>query len=200
MVGKTLVRLVLVVPLLAAGLVLCATQRASAAEICGDNGTPEVIGGTVKTDVLVPAGTTCQIRNGVVRGGVTVGPGATFTTFESEIRGSINGTGIFDLEIVDSVVRGSLTVAGGNNVLIAAFGAHPEIRGDVRISGLTSSAAMDGARVRGNVVLDNIPEIEVLGNTIGANLACTNIGEVDPISRGNTVGGTATGQCAGLAP
>ena len=67
-------RLLLVVPLLAAGIALGASTPAAAAQNC----TTPVAGGTIKGGIVVPTGARCYLSGVAVRGGVTVAPGAFF--------------------------------------------------------------------------------------------------------------------------
>lgn len=121
-IRPTLVRLLLVVPLLVAGLSLGAPRPAAAASSC----TTDIFGGTIKE---------------------------------------------------------SLVVTG-------AFGSNP-----------SGAIVVVGNTVRGNLVLQGNTarqEIIVRGNVIEANLDCSGNAPEPIQGDSNTVGGVATGQCAGL--
>lgn len=201
------IRLLLVVPLLAAGLAL-RPSRAAAATVC-DTGGSGVRSGVIKDSVVVRSGTTCNLEGAVVRGGVTVEPGAELVAYQgTEIRGSVSATAPAAVGIFVSVVRGSVTVTGGVASGRSIRIQDNDIRGDVVLTGVTVDAAdiqVGNNDVRGSVILrqnsfTTFGEIYVFANEIGANLDCAD-NSPDPSLDGNTantVAGAKLGECAGL--
>jgi hypothetical protein len=195
--GKSalILRMVVAVPLLSAALAVAAPAPAAAAFAC----TTEIIGGTIKENVVVPAGQTCTMRGVTVRGGVTIGAGATyFGRDRSEIRGPITGADIGVLQIFDGVVRGSVTIAGAAYVSFGSFAAPMEVRGDVAVSGATGYAEFRAVTIRGGATFENNAEVRILENSIRTDLACYGNGSADNLGSPNIVGGATLGQCAGL--
>jgi hypothetical protein len=195
-----LARLLLVVPLLAAGLALGSPRLASAARVCAN----EVITGTVKDNIVVAAGTQCTICGAVVRGGVTVEPGGELTASGAEIRGSVSAEGATVVTLSGGVVRGGVTVTG----MLAGFPSlqviEVEVRGDLVVSGNTGTyIQLYGNTVRGSLVIrDNreSPFFWVATNVVDVNLDCS---DNDPVQAllgfpANTAGGAKLGQCENL--
>lgn len=184
MTRGTTIRLLLVVPLLAAGVVLGTPKAASAATVCGD--TPsgsELLTGTIKDSVVVADGSLCGLLDATVRGGVTIGSGAILES-NSDIRGSVNGVGIREVRLVAGVVRGSVTIVGATG--IAEING-VEVRGNVAISG-AGLAALGFSTVRGSATVNNNVEAQVFNTAIGANLTCAGNGAGSTFES-NTVGG-----------
>ena len=71
MTRSVLARLLFVVPLLAAAIALGSPSPAAAAGECAN----QTLTGTIKTGLVVPAGTTCSLDLADVRGSVTVEAG-----------------------------------------------------------------------------------------------------------------------------
>ena len=197
-------RLLLVVPLLAAGIALGASTPAAAAQNC----TTPVAGGTIKGGIVVPTGARCYLSGVAVRGGVTVAPGAFFQANSgTEIRGAVTATEPAEFSISESVVHGAVTVADGTNMAFLEVWSS-EVRGDLVLTGNDTFdrwISLQGNTVRGSIVLrDNtVPEtgggFEVQGNAIGVDLDCSGNSPAPTATHiPNTVGGVATNQCAGL--
>ncbi len=195
-------RLLLVVPLLAAGLALGAPRPAAAAFAC----TTDIIGGTIKESVVVSAGTSCTLNGAVVRGGVTIEPGARFQANNgTEIRGAVTATAPSSFFIANTVVRGGVTVTGGTDMASLTV-RDSQVRGDLVLTGnvTTVGRGIEVLRntVRGSVVLRNNMTgilISVEANAIEVNLDCSgNTPDPTDVGHPNTVGGVATGECVGL--
>lgn len=196
-----LVRLGLLAAILAAALVIGEPMPARAAFAC----TQTIEDVTIKDSLTVPAGAECTLLDAVVvRGGVTVEPGARFTAFDSEIRGSFVATGHAEVDLRTVEVRGSVTLTGGVAVGVNSASSllGVKARGDVLLSGNAQAVIqVVGTDVRGSLTLSGNTEITgetilLRDNTIGANLICDGNSPAPEVVRG-VVGGVATGQCAG---
>ena len=189
-----MLRALLIVPLLAAGIALGAPRPAAAAALC-DTGPVTVIGATIKDNVVVKSGKMCNLEDVTIQGGVTVEPGGAFSAIESEIRGSVSGTDVNSFLIYGGVVRGGVTVAGASLYLSIKFA---EVRGSVALSEAATFSGINGSSVRGSVTMNDNPEIHVGGNTIGGHLACANNDSATNYGDPSTVGGVKSGDCANL--
>ena len=191
---NALARVLLIVPLLAAGIAIGAAKPVSAAVVCGDTLGVEEITGTVKDSLVVPPAGVCRLIGAVIRGGVTMGAGSILIIFaNSEVRGAVSGTGVADLNLRNSVVRGSVTVSG--EIMDVR---DSTVRGDVALSGAIRGVVVEFSTVRGSVILERNNEIDVQSNAIDVDLRCSGNLLVSGFSGGNIVGGVATGECAGL--
>lgn len=191
----TLVRVALLAVTLVGALVGGGAAPARAAFTC----TQLLQDTTLKDNVTVPAGETCDLIDVVVRGGVTVEPGGTFLAFESEIRGSVVATGHLVLDLRDVEVRGNVTATGG--VDASSFLLRVRTRGNVVLIGnVQSTIGVLSSNVRGSVTINGNTTtgsslLEVENNTIKANLNCEG-NNPDTLVNGNIVGGGSSGQCA----
>lgn len=183
-------RLLIAVPLVLAGLALGAPVSASAPYAC--TGYVEHI--RIKTDVVVPGGQACILFDVTVRGGVTIEAGGDFRAIATEIRGPVAGAGIGVLEIAGGVVRGDVTVAVSTSVFIDEV----VVRGDVALSGASDNAQLSSSTVRGRVTFADNAAAYIMDNTIGTDLACSGNGSVTNLDLPNTVGGTVSPDCAAL--
>ncbi|MGC0273910.1 hypothetical protein ACO0LV_13055 [Pseudactinotalea sp. Z1739] len=96
--------------------------------------------------------------------------------------------------IIDAEVSGPTTVFAGTSLVMA----DSTISGPVRGSGAVDVQIRDN-EISGPVqITDSIGQVRVQGNHISGRLACSGNAET-PTGGDNTVRGTATGQCAGLA-
>lgn len=152
-------------------------------------------GGVIKDSVVVRANTGCTLENVSIRGGVTFGPGGSFVSLGSEIRGSVTGSGVAEVVIYYGTIRGSLTLTGGVSYSLANIA---DIRGDVTLTDATDFASLDSATVRSNVTVNGNTNAYVYNNTIGGNPSCANNDTFSNLGLVNTVGGTKSGDCAGL--
>ncbi len=190
-------RLLLLAPLLTAAVAVGAPAPAEAAFAC----TAIIDGGTIKNDLVVPAGESCVLGGTVVRGGVTVASGAELIAVSAEIRGSVVSTGHSRLGLFGGVIRGGVSATGGTESTQVS---DTEVRGSVMLSGNTGFVVgIGGATVRGSVTFtDNHVDdtVFVANNTIAENLACADNAPPPTLLGGapNTVGGAKSGQCAGL--
>ncbi len=191
---SVLARLLFVVPLLAVGIALGTPSPAAAAGECAN----QTLTGTIKTGLVVPAGTTCSLQLADVRGSVTVEAGGIlFSTF-SEIRGSVTATNPHTVLIQGGVVRGSVSVTGGTATVHVL---EAEVRGNISFvsNHVSVSTEVSSAIVRGNVTVagNTAPFNIVKNNNISGNLDCTsNSPVVTNSGLANTVGGAKTGECA----
>jgi hypothetical protein len=181
------VRLLLVVPLLAAGIALGAPSPAAAAYRCDRTISPNTIpSGTIKDSVVVPSGERCCMSLITVRGGVTVEPGGELYATTGEIRGSISANGAFAVTVAGMVVRGSVTAV---NTIEWVDVTDSEIRGDVVVDGANVESLYRASTIRGSLRL----------NAVALAYVCTNMGSVTNLfDEPNTVGGVRSGDCAGL--
>jgi hypothetical protein len=184
--------MMLLVPLLAALLTVGTAGQARAAAAC----TGTVWGGTIKSSLVVPAGTYCDLYGVVVKGGVTVEPGGYLYTEGSDIRGSVSGADVGYVWLVLGVVRGDISVSGvpQDSVDLSAM----EIRGNVVLTGAASYALLRDSNVRGNVTMNDNAFIYVVNTTVRGNLACQGNGGVDNDGMPNNVRGASSGDCVGL--
>lgn len=196
-IGRRWTRLLLVAPLLAAAIGLGMPAPAGAAYEC--NGS--VAGGTIKQSVVVPSNASCFLTEVVVRGGITVEAGGILGTRSSEIRGSVILSNHQEFALHATEVRGSVTATGGTFATFVTPGT--EIRGNLTFVGNSGShVSVSGATVRGSVTInDNTTSVtmEVVNNRIDVDLSCANNSPAPTnLNQPNTVGGVASGQCAGL--
>lgn len=191
--GK-MVRVAMLATTLAAALVAGGAAPARAAFVC----TQFISETTIKDSLTVPAGVTCDLRNVVVRGSVTVEQGATFSAFDTEIRGSFAATGHAELDLRDVVIRGNVTAIDGGSASFLSV----QARADMVVSGNVGFAnQVVGADVQGSLTFSDNTQtddssFQIRGNVVRINLICEG-NSPEPQVSFNTVGGVATGQCAG---
>jgi hypothetical protein len=191
------VRLLFVVPLLAAGIALGAPSPAAAAFVCDQTISPRTIpNGTIKDSVVVPSGERCFMSLITVRGGVTVEPGGELYATTGEVRGSISATGAFAVTVAGMVVRGSVTAV---NTIEWVDVTDSEIRGDVVVDGANVESLYRASTIRGSLRLNAVALAYVSKNVIEVDLVCTNMGSVTNLyDEPNSVGGVRSGDCAAL--
>jgi hypothetical protein len=162
--------------------------------------------------LVVPAGATCDGTAAVidVRGGVTVGEGATFVLgFEGgpdtgTIRGGIDASQPASLQVHFADIRGGVSMHGGNGFFSTVE--DNDIRGGATIDGYSGFwLGFIRNSVRGTVTLSNNhmddPDAnEYVTNTIRGNLICHNNSPAPQVgdSEGspNVVTGRKVDQCA----
>lgn len=196
----TLVRLLFVVPLLAAGIALGAPSPAAAALVCNDPSQQFDV--TYKGNVVVPANGVCDLYDALIRGSVTAEPGAIVNVVGSEVRGSIVATNPATFVLIQTVVRGSVTATGSAS---SATVSSSEVRGDVVLTDIVGASIgttviFVDTVVRGNATVSRNAVspgagIDISLNTIAGNLICEG-NSPDPMGGSNSVGGVRTGQCA----
>lgn len=198
--GELLARLLLIVPLLAAGLALGSPRPASAARVCAN----EVITGKVSESVVVEANQRCDLSNADIRGGVSVGPGGELYADGTEIRGSVTAAGAVVVRLSGGVVRGSVTVTGMSAGFPLLQVLDTTVRGGLIVSGNSNTyIQIYGNTVRGNLIItDNQASAYfwVATNAIAANLDCSG-NDPAPSLLGfpaNSAGGAKLGQCESL--
>lgn len=179
--------------------------------------------------VVVPAGAVCIIDQGpiTIRGGLSVGAGATFI-FSSEetpsvtgtITGGVNATNAGSVQLHFMTVNGNVDIHGGAGPFGGPFdfggGFNPtwntiedsQINGSVTIEGYNGFwMGFFRNSVNGSVNLNNNTLVDPDGNeyrtnTIHGNLNCSgdspNPQDGDSGGSPNTVSGAKTGQCATL--
>lgn len=194
---KMLVRLLLVVPLLVAGLALGSPRSASAARVCAN----EVISGTVSDSIVVAANQQCTLSNAVIRGGVTVEPGGELEASGTEIRGPVTATGATIVELNGGVVRGGVTVTGMSAGFPLLQILEVTVRGDIIVSGNANTYIQIYANtVRGSMIFSGNQASAffwVATNVVNVNLDCSG-NDPAPSLLGfpaNSAGGAKTGQC-----
>lgn len=173
-------RVLLIAPVLAAGVAFAAPAPAEAAFVC----TETVWGEKIKQSMTVPVGATCILEeNTVVRGSVTSGAGAVFEAYFSDVRGTITATGYDTFLLCATVVRGSVTSTGGTGY-VSVCGFFSTIKGTLSYTGnIEGQQAVIG------------------GNVISADLSCAgNDPDQTDNGTGNDVGGKKSGECAEFGP
>ena len=186
------------------------------------------ITGTNATQLTVTSGETCLV-NATQNGQVTVEPGAKLSVANSTINGTVTATSPSGISICGTTESGTLTVTGATSPVIlggVSEGCAPDtIPSSVTVTGATApvtalklkqngtltlendtdQVTLAGSQLNGRVYVENDAatapgEIEVSGNTVTGSLHCTGNNPA-PSDNGiiNTVNGTATDQCAGIA-
>jgi hypothetical protein len=156
---------------------------------------------TIRANVVVPDGAFCFFLGSDVRGGVTVEAGGSLRAEQAEFRGDITSEGHYQFLVNDGVVRGSIFATGGTGYTAVSG---PVVRGNVTlVDNGGESVGVFQTTVRGSVTVnDNVVDTSPLiaENDIRVDLACT-----DNLPAPSTqtflpsaVGGTKSGQCAGL--
>jgi hypothetical protein len=140
--------------------------------------------------LIVANGVTC-VAGGAMNGGVTVRPGASLVVMDG------------------ATVNGGLRATGA--AVVHVFGA--TVNGDSSISGTTGDTILAGSVFHGSLTLSGnrsadftIPSgdtrnygVGLVGNVVSEDLACEgNDPGVTDYGAPNTIGGAATGDCAGL--
>src|SRR4029078_2415171 len=208
---------VLAVALLAA-LAVTVSSPAATATTCTDTLAPGTYGA-----VTVPAGATCLIFEGpiTIRGGVSVGEGATFV-FGSEdtpevtatISGGVRSSNAMSVQVHFSTINGGVDLEGG----AGPFGGPVDITWntleDNRINGTVTVNGYDvfwqgfiRNTVNGAVNFNNNTVLDTDGNEVVTNVIHGSLagGGTTPAPQGgdsggedNVVTGGTSGQCAGF--
>jgi hypothetical protein len=164
--------------------------------------------------LVVPAGATCDGTNAtvVVRGGISVGPGATFVLgFEGggstgTINGGIVANGASSVEVHFARINGGVSIQGGEGFFSTVE--DNVIHGGATINGYRGfwlgfiRNTVSGTVTLSNNVMDDPDANEFVTNTIRGNLVCfgnspaPQIGDSEGLP--NVVSGQKVGQCAGL--
>jgi hypothetical protein len=216
---KGFIRL-LVAGTLGAGLLVglpAAAEAGSKATTCTD----ELAAGSYHR-VVVPAGATCLSAGPVtIRGGLLIGPNASFVLGDEEhpgnsgtISGGVHATDPASVQIHFATINGGLDVQGGSGPLGGPFGLKFNAIEDNRINGGATVEGYNGFwfgfirnQVNGSVNLnDNVLKDEdaneYVTNTIHGTLNCAGNSPAPQVgdSEGspNQVTGRRTGQCATL--
>ena len=188
----------LLVGLVLAGLPLSPTfvSTAHAATACTTTLSNTVITG----GLVVPAGENCTLDNVVVNGGVRVEPGgvlfATGVFPSSRINGGLTATSPQSVYVTAARITGEVTITQVGGFL--NFSGNT-VGGSVTIVGATNSGvkSVNGNTVRGNLVLQEIADLNVFDNQVSGALRCSG-NTPDPIGGNNTANGGKFGQCAAL--
>jgi hypothetical protein len=143
----------------------------------------------VISSVVVTSGVTCI--DGTVNGGVRVRPGASLVVFDgSRINGGLRADQAAVVHVFGAGVNGDSVVSGTTVDLIVAGSVFSE---SLTVSGNRSADVTIPSGETRNY------GVGLVGNTVGEDLACTgNEPGVTDFGAPNTVGGAASGQCAGL--
>jgi hypothetical protein len=207
------------IAVLSAGLLIAVPVSADAASktVCTDVLEP----GTYHK-VVVPAGATCLSTGPVIiRGGLFVGPGATFVLGSEEnpvdtgtISGGVHATDPASVQIHFTTINGGIDIHGGSGPTGGPFGITWIAIEDNRINGGATVEGYNGFwfgfirnNVYGSVNLNNnvLPDPdgnEYVTNTIHGSLNCSGNSPAPQVgdSQGspNVVTGAKTGQCANL--
>jgi hypothetical protein len=175
-------------------------------------------GANVTGALIVAPGTSCTIDGVSVGGGVSVGKGATFESYDSTIRGPLNANGAQYLDLCATPIGGvfiSNTIDGvhlesscarGTNASNTTITGGVSLTGNHTGSGCSASCEGDGTvslfglRITGTVsVTSNHTEVDISGNRIGGGLLCRDNVFVTDLGSVNMVGGAQTGQCTAAA-
>jgi hypothetical protein len=164
--------------------------------------------------LVVPAGATCDGTNAnvVVRGGISVGPGATFVLGSEEgastgtINGGIVANGASSVQVHFARVNGGVSLQGGEGFFSTVEDS--VIHGGATINGYRGfwlgfiRNTVSGTVTLSNNVMDDPDANEFVTNTIRGNLVCfgnspaPQVGDSEGLP--NVVSGQKVGQCAGL--
>jgi hypothetical protein len=164
--------------------------------------------------LVVPAGATCDGTNAtvVVRGGISIGPGATFVLgFEGggstgTISGGIVASGASSVEVHFARINGGVSIQGGEGFFSTVEDS--VIHGGATINGYRGfwlgfiRNTVSGSVTLSNNVMDDPDANEFVTNTIRGNLVCfgnspaPQVGDSEGLP--NVVSGKKVGQCAGL--
>jgi hypothetical protein len=176
MAGK---RGMLVCALVALGLVAGGGVAQAAERQCVGAIGPE----TVRGDLVVPAGATCDLAGTHVRGSVYVREGAELVAENAEVRGSIEAERDSLVDLVETTVGGTLTlrnafaafvqggsIAGnlestGDTFLVATFAS---IGGNVKVSAGAAVIA-DGLEVNGTMEAIGLEFFDLFDSTVNGN-------------------------------
>jgi hypothetical protein len=208
----------------ATALAMTVSASAATATTCTSTLAPGTYGA-----VTVPAGATCIIETGpvVIRGGLTVEPGAIFIfgdegspNVNATISGGVHATNANSVQIHFSTINGGVSLQGGSGPFPGPFdfggGFAPtwNTLEDNTINGAVSVVGYNGfwqgfirntvngsVTFSGNTVLDPDGN-EFVTNTIHGSLACAGNSPAPQVgdSEGgdNVVSGATSGQCAGF--
>lgn len=164
--------------------------------------------------IVVPAGETCDGTDAtvLVRGGVSVGPGATFVlgSEESGPTGTINGgivaTGASSVQVHFARINGGVSIQGGDGFFSTVE--DNVIHGGATINGYTGfwlgfiRNTVSGTVTLSNNIMEDPDANEFVTNTIRGNLVCFGndpapwVGDSGGLP--NVVTGRKVGQCAAL--
>jgi hypothetical protein len=164
--------------------------------------------------IIVPAGETCDGTDAsvVVRGGVYVGPGATFVLGSEEggstgtISGGVVANDASSVQLHFARVDGGVSIQGGNGFFSTVE--DNVIHGGATINGYTGfwlgfiRNTVYGSVTLSNNIMDDPDANEFVTNTIHGNLVCfgnvpaPQVGDSEGLP--NAVTGQKVGQCAEL--
>jgi hypothetical protein len=191
---------------------------AGGATTCTDTLAPGTYG-----KVIVPAGASCLTFAGpvTIRGGVSIGEGATFvlgsednSAHTGNIYGGVNATNAATVEIHFSTITGGVNISGGAGPFGGPFEVTFNTIEDSVINGSVNISGYDGFwqgffrnHVNGSFNYNNNTLVDPDGNEVQTNhingsMNCS--GNTPAPQQGdsegspNTVTGAKTGQCAGL--
>jgi len=183
------------------------------------------ITGTHATQLTVTSGITC-LTNATQNGSVTVDAGAGLIVTNSTVKGTVTATDASVVSYCGSNQQGTVKITGTTGAVTLGDGgscAADTIPSLITISGTAGQVTVNGLKENGTLTLSGntggvdlagvslsglayvqnntgTAAITVAGNAINGSLYCT--GNTPPPGDGgtvNTVTGSATGQCAGLA-
>jgi hypothetical protein len=170
----------LVGALVALGLLAGGTAAQAAERQCVGAIGPE----TVRGDLVVPPGATCDLAGTRVRGSVYVREGAELVAEQAEVRGSIEAERDAFVDLVATSVGGTLalrdtfavfveggSIAGnlesrGDTFLVLTFAS---IGGNVKVAGGTASVIADGLEVNGTLEAVGLGFFDLFDSTVNGN-------------------------------
>lgn len=171
--------------------------------------------------IVVPDGATCTLDGATVAKGVTAGTNSSLFTMNASIGGNVMTRGAYTVQIVDTSVGLNIDVTGTTHLTKigdARCAVDPTIGHNVMVKSNSGPTAICSLDIGNNLALfDNTGSVGVFRNhvdnnllvfrnsgkgtrvrynTVGINLNCSDNTSGKFKSVGNTVGGSAMGQCA----
>jgi hypothetical protein len=154
---------------------------------------------------LTVTGSMC-VQGGTLSGAVTVQPGGALALIGATVSGPLTSTGATGILICSSTVRGRVSITGTTGpVTLGGPAGSPcgpdTFDGPVLVSGSSGEVATIDSMITGPLTVNgNKGPVRISGSQIGGSLICTG-NATAPVDAGtsNTVKGTASGQCSGLA-
>ena len=178
------------------------------------SGTTCLVNATQDGQVTVSAGATLSVTGSTINGTVTATDPAGITYCGSTEDGTLKVTGATGPVVLGGTLPGGGACAADtipSLVTITGSGASAPVtvtglkqNGTLTLEDNAGGVTLDGAQVSGLAYVENnaaaAAAITVAGNTVNGSLYCTGNSPA-PVDGGtvNTVSGSATGQCAGLA-
>jgi uncharacterized membrane protein YgcG len=149
---------------------------------------------TVNGNLLVAA--SCELDETHVKGNVLLFAGGSLVADEATIDGNIEAYTAFEVELVDSRVRGNVELVelvGDSSSFIES-----RVDGDVELRGNRSFVLLEDNEVDSIEALQNIGGLHIIDNEVKGDLTCRDNSPA-PTGGANEVRGDEQGQCLNLA-